>query len=283
MRHQLATCGALVFLLLLAGTAWGQSRVRVVTISAVGNQVQEKLPPPPGTSASVTAWTKAARNAPVVEGEKLRTSVNSFVEVELECGSALRLAPESEMAFPRLELSKQGMLVTAVRLDRGEGFFTMQDADAPDFQAELPGGVIRMPRGGAKLRLDVPEAGPESVEVLGGQIQVQAGGQKVKLKARRRFAFLPGGGIDLLPLLRPDAWQKWSQRRDDVFHREVMKRETIAPPADLSGTVPTPTGPVPAGTIGADPEGIIGPIVGAMNDEAHAGSRVQRVPNCAER
>lgn len=281
MRYQLAACCALWSLLFLAGTAAGQSQARVVTVSAVGNQVQEKLPPPPGTLATVTGWTRASRNAPVVEGESIRTGSNSFAEVELECGSALRLAPESEMDFSRLRLSRKGVPETTVKLRHGEAFFTMQSADVPDLHAVLPGGTIRMPKGGAMLRLDVPGVGMNSVEVLRGQISVQAGGRSELVKARRRVEFLPGGGIHRAALLKPNRWQKLSQQRDDAFHRQVIAQETATPPQDLSVLVPLPTGPLPPGAMGPDPQQIVGPIVGAMSDEASRVARMRRVPYCA--
>lgn len=283
MRYQLAACCALWSLLFLAGAAAGQSRARVVTVSAVGNQVQEKLPPPPGTSATVTAWTKATRNAPVIEGESIRTESDSFTEVELECGSALRLAPESEMEFARLRLSRKGVPETTVKLSRGEAFFTMQNADVSDFHVVLPGGMISMPKGGAALRLDVPGVGMNSVEVLGGQISIQEGHKSGQVKSKRRVEFLPGGGMHRVAMLKPDRWQKLSQQRDDAFHRLVIAQETSTRPQDLSALVPLPTGPLPPGVLGPDPQTVVGPIVGAMNDEASRVVGMRRVPYCAHR
>ncbi len=277
MGYQSAACCALWSLLFLAGTAWGQSRVRVVTVSAVGNQVQEKLPPPPGTSATVTAWAKASRNAPVIEGEGIRTEPNSFAEVELECGSALRLAPESEMEFTRLRLSREGVPDTTVKLSRGEAFFTMQNADVPDFYADLPGGTINMPKGGAVLRLDVPAVGMNSVEVLGGQISIQEGNKSEQVKTKRRVEFLPGGGIHLAAMLKADRWQKWSQQRDEAFHRQVITRETTTPPPTA------PASPVQPGMGPSEPAIALAPILQAINDDFGRSGRPAGVPACAHR
>ncbi|TAN24403.1 MAG: hypothetical protein EPN33_01165 [Acidobacteria bacterium] len=283
MRFHVAACYVGIVLLMATGAASGQSRVRMVTISAVGNQVQAKLPPPAGTTSAVAAWARTSRNAPVIEGEGIRTEPNSFAEVELECGSALRLAPESDMMFTRLRLSQKSVPETTVKLNRGEVFFTMQDADVPDFHAVLPGGVIRMTKGGERLRLDVPSVGMNSVEVLGGQISIQAGGKSEQVKAKRRVEFVPGGGMHQVAMLKPDRWQKWSQRRDDAFHRQVIAQETTTRPRDLSALVPSATGPLTPGVLGSSPQTVVGPILGAMNDEASRVARMRRVPYCAHR
>ncbi|MGH9466976.1 MAG: FecR domain-containing protein [Terriglobales bacterium] len=228
-------------LLLLAGAAiLGESRVRIVVISLIEHRVQVELPPPSSAqSVSPTRtprWTDALLNAPIIEGESIRTQINSEAEVELECGSALRLAPDSRLQFDRLRLRSDGVHVTTVTLKSGEAFFTMQNADSGDFHALLPGAVISMPHGGAMLRLDVPAGGPASVEVLSGRIQVQSGAETTMVHSKRRFFFAPGG-IQFAAMAKPDEWQKWSHRRDQAFRRAELNR-LPQPPSTYNAAAP---------------------------------------------
>lgn len=226
-------------LVLLAAAGLGESRVRIVIITFLQHQVQVKLPEPHPDRAIVTRWTTALLSAPVTEGESIRTQSNSAAEVELECGSALRLAPQSELTFNRLRLRDDGVHVTTVTLARGEAFFTMQDGDSRDFHAHLGTGVVSMPDGGAKLRLDAPVGNPASVEVLNGQVVVQYAGHMESVQSRNRFEFMPGGGIRLIAMAKPDAWQAWSKKRDDAFQRAVLANGP-KPPAQFSAVTSNP-------------------------------------------
>ncbi|MGH9466977.1 MAG: FecR family protein [Terriglobales bacterium] len=211
--------------LLIAAAAWGQSRVRIVGFSFISRDVQVQRPAQP-------AWKPALLNAPVVEKEIIRTGNNSAAEVQLECGSALRLAPNSELAFDQLTLSPKGVPVTGVTLKRGEAFFTVQKDDARDLSVHLPAGTLSLPHGGAQLRLDVSSGQPASIEVLHGQVLVRWAGQSQKVKSKRRFLFLSGIGLRLVSLLKPDAWAKWSNGRDAAYRRALLaQRPPLSPMA----------------------------------------------------
>lgn len=273
-----------LLLLLAAVVGLGESRVRIVVISFLDHRVQVELPPPSNDPQQPLRWTTALMNAPVIEGESIRTQINSNAEVELECGSALRLAPDSQLTFNRLRLSSDGVPITTVTLNRGEAFFTMQDADSPDFQTRIGGGVIRMPDGGAKLRLDAPEGKPASVEVLNGQVVVQTEGRAETVHSTRRFEFAPRDGIRLLSLLKPDQWQLWSKRRDEAFQRAVLAAGP-KPPAQFSAAAPNPTSITP--TPGYAPDAVQG-LFNSMDSKNPApGHPLQGptppVPHCAHR
>lgn len=273
-----------LLLLLAAGVALGESRVRIVVISFLEHRVQIELPPPSNDPQQPLRWTTALMNAPVIEGESIRTQSNSDAEVELECGSALRLAPDSQLTFNHLRLSNDGVPITTVTLNRGEAFFTMQDADSRDFHTRIGDGIISMPDGGAKLRLDAPEGRPASVEVLNGQVVVKAGGRNQTVHSTRRFEFTPREGIRLLSLLKPDAWQLWSKRRDEAFQRAVLAAGP-KPPVQFSAAAPNPTSITPAPTYA--PDAVQGLFKSMDSKNPAPGHPLQGptapVPHCAHR
>ncbi|MGH9486862.1 MAG: FecR domain-containing protein [Terriglobales bacterium] len=276
-------------ILLLAAAVWGlgESRVRIVIISFLEHTVQVQRLATDGHG--LQRWTPALLNAPIIEGESIRTDPNSAAEVELECGSALRLAPSTELTFNRLRLSDDGIRMTTVTLDHGEAFFTMQDADSRDFQTRLSGGgVISMPNGGASLRLDVLPGQAPSIEVLGGQVLVRDHGKDSTVRSARRIAFEPGGGIQLFVLAKPDAWQIWSHKRDQAFQREVLASGPKPPvmyaagaaATDMAGSATEPAPPATPEQVQGDFQALdkthpdtVAPVAGA----------IPPVPHCAHR
>jgi ferric-dicitrate binding protein FerR (iron transport regulator) len=101
----LAMCAVLAaaFLVVSASAA---SKVRIVRLSEVQGTVQLDRNAGDG-------FDKAFLNLPVVEGSKLKTGKDGRAEVEFEDGSALRLAPDSEIDFSRLALGDDGQKLSA--------------------------------------------------------------------------------------------------------------------------------------------------------------------------
>ncbi|HEY7839107.1 MAG TPA: FecR domain-containing protein, partial [Terriglobales bacterium] len=84
---------------------------------------EESWPPPPRGIASPHCLYQFPGVAGPVEGESLRTGDNGEAEVELECGSAVRLAPNSRLTFSHLRRRDDGVTATTVVLERGRVFF----------------------------------------------------------------------------------------------------------------------------------------------------------------
>src|SRR5260370_3754719 len=89
-----------------------ESKARIVRLSEVQGKVQI-------ARATGDAVDKAFINLPVVEGSKLKTGKDGRAEVEFEDGSALRLAPDSEVAFIRLARGDDGQKLSTVQLVSG--------------------------------------------------------------------------------------------------------------------------------------------------------------------
>ncbi len=96
----------------LVVSASAESKARIVRLSEVQGKVQIDR-------AAGDGFDKAFINLPVIEGSKLKTGKDGRAEAEFEDGSALRLAPDSEVAFTRLALSDGGQKLSTVQLVSG--------------------------------------------------------------------------------------------------------------------------------------------------------------------
>lgn len=108
MLAALAILGAAV----LTVPAGAESKARIVRLSEVQGTVQIDR-------AAGDGFEKAFINLPVIEGSKLKTGKDGRAEVEFEDGSALRLAPGSEVDFARLALGDDGQKLSTVQLVSG--------------------------------------------------------------------------------------------------------------------------------------------------------------------
>src|SRR5664279_2364658 len=96
----------------LGVSASAESKARIVRLSEVQGTVQIDR-------AAADGFEKAFINLPVVEGSKLKTGKDGRAEVEFEDGSALRLAPNSEVNFVHLALGDDGQKLSTVQLVSG--------------------------------------------------------------------------------------------------------------------------------------------------------------------
>ncbi|MGB8776394.1 MAG: FecR domain-containing protein, partial [Terriglobales bacterium] len=107
----LATCAVLAAAFLVV-SASAESKARIVRLSEVQGTVRLDR-------AAGDGFDKAFLNLPVVEGSRLKTGKDGRAEVEFEDGSALRLAPDSEVDFGRLALGDDGQKLSTVQLVSG--------------------------------------------------------------------------------------------------------------------------------------------------------------------
>ena len=96
----------------LVVSASAESKARIVRLSEVQGTVQIDR-------ATGEGFDKAFINLPVIEGSRLKTGKDGRAEVEFEDGSALRLAPDSEVDFTRLALGDDGQKLSTVQLVSG--------------------------------------------------------------------------------------------------------------------------------------------------------------------
>jgi hypothetical protein len=96
----------------LVVSASAESKARIVRLSEVQGKVQIDR-------VAGNGFDKAFINLPVIEGSRVKTGKDGRAEVEFEDGSALRLAPDSEVGFIRLALGDDGQKLSTVRLVSG--------------------------------------------------------------------------------------------------------------------------------------------------------------------
>jgi hypothetical protein len=111
LGKMLATVAVLVAAFLVV-SASAESKARIVRLSEVQGTVQMDR-------ATGDGFDKAFINLPVIEGSRLKTGKDGRAEVEFEDGSALRLAPGSEVDFTRLALGDDGQKLSTVQLVSG--------------------------------------------------------------------------------------------------------------------------------------------------------------------
>ena len=230
MQRKTAVGGLLLGLAFTAGS-WALAQknapllVRIVHISFLVHQAQVRHAADPAAT-----WSKALLNAPVVEGESIRTPPQGEIEVQLECGSALRLAPDSEFSFPQLSLRPDGVAATTVAVESGSAFFSMRHQDSRDFQVIVPAdrAATVVPGNSADFRVDVPSQAPASVQLTGGHADVRVGGAAFKLKKSMRLVW----SADVAPhpdrAPPPDAAAHWNHSREDAFGRALFASEPIS-------------------------------------------------------
>jgi hypothetical protein len=220
MRAVLRSSAPALLVLALATGLVADSHVRIVRLSLVVGAVQIKLPDGRG-------WRPALLDAPLVQGEQVRTLASGRAEIQFENGSTLRLIPGSQVELTRLALSDKGVFETTARISQGTAFATLRKSDSKDFRLTLPGDRWAQANGDATLRLNVaPAAHP--LTVLAGKAELHDAGHPLKLKKDEAALFVAGGGARMVNVSAPAGpWTKWSEKRDQYY--EAAFREGVQP------------------------------------------------------
>ena len=153
LGKMLAIWAALAALLVVSASA--ESKVRIVRLSEVQGTVQIDRTAGDG-------FAKAFINLPVVEGSKLRTGKDGRAEVEFEDGSALRLAPDSEVNFVHLALGDNGQKLSTVQLVSGTVYASLHpkkggEKTADQFQLNFARESVTVPEA-AHFRVELADA-----------------------------------------------------------------------------------------------------------------------------
>ena len=114
---------ALLAAAFLVISASGESKARIVRLSVVQGTVQFDR-------ATGNGFDRAFINLPVIESSRLKTGKDGRAEVEFEDGSALRLAPNSEVDFIRLALGDDGQKLSTVQLVSGTIYANLHPKNA---------------------------------------------------------------------------------------------------------------------------------------------------------
>jgi hypothetical protein len=116
--------------------AGAESKARIVRLSEVQGTVQ--------IDRAGDGFERAFLNLPVIEGSKLKTGKDGRAEVEFEDGSALRLAPDSEIDFTRLALGGDGQKLSDVQLISGTVYANLHPKKADKKAEEKTGDQFQL-------------------------------------------------------------------------------------------------------------------------------------------
>jgi hypothetical protein len=135
--------------LLLVPAALFAGQVRYARLGEFEGQVEVQL----GVADS---WMPAERNLPLTEAAWVRTGPASRVEIELEDGSVLRLAADSQGELSDYTQLSTGQRVTTVSLDHGLAYFTGQPRERDALTLGVPGAQVIYFRK-ARVRLEAAD------------------------------------------------------------------------------------------------------------------------------
>ncbi len=221
----------LVLALLLVPFVHGEdepgSHARIVRLSFVVGHVQIAHQQGGG-------YENATMNVPLVQGDQLRTGNDGWVEVQLENGSTIRLAPESDLTFVTLTRFPSGATATEVNFDSGEGEFAVAagDDDGP-FRINVRQRVISL-KHSSRFRVTTLKADPLEITVWKGEVGVFSSdsGQEVAVKKHEVFMLDPedAGHYDLEKDVQADDLDQWSAERDQYLSSYAPNNNTAQSP-----------------------------------------------------
>jgi len=139
------------------------SKVRIVRLSEVKGEVQLDRLTGKGFEAAMT-------NLPITEGSRLKTG-NGVAEVEFEDNSTIRVAQNSLVEFPRLELLPSGAKASSVSLLQGMVYVNLLNTKGNEFSAKFGLQTVNLPPDShVRLQLTPTEA---DLAVMHGEVAVE--------------------------------------------------------------------------------------------------------------
>jgi hypothetical protein len=155
------------------------SKIRIVRLSEVKGEVQvDRL--------GGKGFEFAMANLPVVEGEKLKTG-NGVAEIEFEDNSTVRVAQDSTVEFPRLEMLPGGAKASTLTVLKGTVYVSLINTKGNEFVVNAGQQKINLPPD-SHVRLQL--AGNQAdLAVLHGEAQVEQASGTTTVEKKRTLTF----------------------------------------------------------------------------------------------
>jgi len=200
------------------------SHARIVRISYVEGEVRLD---------NGHGYENVTMNVPVTEHNWLQTRSDGWVEVQLEDGSLIRLAPDTIIAFTELGRLSSGGTVTTIDLDQGEAEFKVAKHDDSDFQVTVKNKTIVLNHSGS-FRVTSTNADPMEIVVWKGEVGVRdsESGGVVTVSKNETFV-LDANDVGRYALdqgAEADNLDQWSQQRDDYLSTYASSRNYAQSP-----------------------------------------------------
>jgi FecR protein len=158
------------------------SKVRIVRLSEVKGEVQlDRL--------TGKGFEGAMANLPVTEGARLKTG-NGVAEVEFEDNSTIRVAQNSLVEFPRLELLPSGAKASGVNLLQGTVYVNLLNTKGNEFSVKFGLQTVNLPPDShIRLQLTATEA---NLAVMHGEVAVEQPSGTTTVGKNRTATFSAG-------------------------------------------------------------------------------------------
>ncbi len=202
------------------------SHVRIVRLSDTTGEVQMDRNTGRG-------FEEAILNLPVIQGSRLRTNAG-FAELEFEDNSTLRLAPNTTVAFPQLELRQSGATATTVNVEAGTVYVSLARSKGNEFRLSFdiqkillaPSSHIRLHLGQTTGRL----------AVLAGSVQLETptGAMAVGKHKTLTFELAKAAAPTLTNKVAKGRYDEWDQAAID-YHNRSVKSSAYGNSPNLSG------------------------------------------------
>jgi hypothetical protein len=198
-------------------SASAESKARIVRLSDVEGTVQMDR----GTGDGLE---KAFLNLPVIEGSHLKTGKDGRAEIEFEDGSALRLGPDSELAFTRLALGDDGQKFSTVQLLSGTAYGNLREKRDDQFQLNFAKESITVPAA-AHFRVVLEDANA-TVAVFKGRVDASGPSGQAEVAEKHSatidLASTDGSNKDAIVLAKnydQDPLDGWDRQQNDYHDR----------------------------------------------------------------
>ena len=197
----------LVCAFLLVGSAFSDSKARIVRLSYVSGDVQIDR-------AQGQGFERAVMNMPISEGMKVFTRTAGQAEVEFEDGSTVRLTTDTSVDFTELGLKDSGAKLTTLDILEGTAYFDIQKPQNNDeFFVHFPGQEILL-ASAVRFRAEI-DRGEARLAVYKGEFEVGSGEHAVRVKKDETItlSFDDPARYVLANSIQPGPYDSWNNER----------------------------------------------------------------------
>src|SRR5579864_5662157 len=162
-------------------------------------------------------WRPVTRNLPLTESAWVRTGPGARFEMELDDGSAFRLAGDALCEISDYTRLSTGQRVTVLSLDHGVAYFTGEPDRRDALILVVPGAQATV-RVGTRVRLEVNEAASQ-IAVIEGRVRFSSPVAEIDL-SEGQTARIENGAHPRFSLRREVAAldsDRWSEDRDKAL------------------------------------------------------------------
>ncbi len=187
--------------------AFADSKVRIVRLSQVKGAVQLDRNTGHG-------FESAMPNLPITEGARLQTD-SGFAEVEFEDNSTVRIAPDSLIEFPQLELRLSGAKASTVNVLKGTVYVSLANTKGNEFTLTFAGKKLTpMPSSHIRLQLEPAQA---KLAVFDGNVQVEQAAGATEVGKKKTLAF------DLTKQSQPSLVKNVAEDQNDAWDQDAVE------------------------------------------------------------